>query len=418
MMDEDKRLDNVFKRKIESIQIEYREEDWIKARKMIDEDRRSSSNKRFFILFTLLSITGLVITGFWVFGTLSGIAGNVSLSRGTQYTDMNTGLEHANGTTEHAIANRTHTRKQQRSVDFSPSAMVNGGDIPLSRKHFMKQQERSRKKNKSIPRKSGQTTLPNENIGYILATPDSSLVASTPVLLHNRELSFLLHSKVHQPLFATTMFHCDSCPDSRIEYLAYHLKKHAGRSGLSIEAGLNTYNNGMNMHSGILYNRFLSPALSIHTGIGYTRIHQDLPVRVSSAADYSFGATPISRTIATRRLDYLEIPLNIAFHVRQQHAFIAGINYLHLLQSSDLITSFDQTGNKTEQKDKGYTKVFNKYDLQAHISYRLYLNKHWYVTAGYYKGLVDITNNTQYRILQRDQNSGYRLTLGLNIYGN
>jgi hypothetical protein len=429
MSEQDNRLDSVFKDKVNSKEIEFREEDWVKARKMIDADRRNRKKRFFMIFFVFLTLISIGTTWYLLPerktnttvttapATIS--SGNelpVAATTGTATVSILPGqsetIREAAGNTAEDNASGNNTSPKQTRTALN-------GDQPVSRKSALRQKEDSHNTGReNRPRKNRirKPLPPAEDMSYIVTTTDSTTQTDGPASPNKPEEAFFISTKANSPFFKILTTECDTCLKTSASYIAYKRNKEHSKNSLSLEAGTNFYNNGINLQGGLMYNQFVLRTLSLHTGIIYTRIHQDLPARNFSGDDYTFGVLPGGQSIKTQRLDYIEIPLNIGFHITPQHAVMAGASYLYLLQSADLVTTTDITGTQTERRDNGYYTVFNTYDIQAHLSYRFTLNDRWYATAGYYFGLTDITNDKKYGLTQQDRNSGLRINIGVNLW--
>lgn len=434
MTEEDNRIDDAFKRKLSATEVEFREEDWIKARKLIDADRRNRKNRFFLLFFILLSLLSIGTTWFLRSNYLTtkqptaDTAGNdlpVSLNTSSLQDAALIGLP---GDAEHTghTSQQSHKPAKANNTLTTEYHSTGNGEQPGSRKAALldKQQggfsplagQRKKRTPKPLPA--------NEDMSVIMApaSPSGSMETDADhyISLHKTADVILISSKANSPFFNVSGY-CDTCQKTTAAYLANH-NRNRNKNSLSVEAGLNYYNNGahwytpVNFHCGLLFSRYVSPRVSLHTGVLYTRINQDLPVRNFSATDYTFGALPVAITIRTNRLDYIEIPLSIGFNITPKHMVSAGASYFYLLQSADLVTTYDATGSSKEQKDNGHVSVFSTDDIQAHFSYRYIFNRYLYASAGYYMGLTDITNDARYGIRKQDKNSGLRLSIGFNLW--
>lgn len=442
MSEQDNRLDSVFKDKVNSKEAEFREEDWLKARKLIDADRRNRKKRFLMLFFVFMSLLSIGTTLFLLPDrsrkhTAATTPDTITPPRSTSSADV--ANDDANDHNADDSARQTSTAEQARTANDQSSVntestgsktthpkqtssskqtrTAGNGDQPVSRKSALRsKQSEQALQAQSRPHRRNRNHKPlppAEDMSYVLT--DSTSPTDGPATRNKDASAIFIRTKANSPFFKVVSAECDTCLKTVDSYLAYRKPKEHRKNSLSIEAGTNFYNNGINLHGGLMYNQFVLRYLSLHTGIVYTRTHQDLPARTFGSTQYTFGELPGNKSIDTRRLDYIEIPLNIGIHLTSQHAILTGASYLYLLQSADRITTTDINGIQTEARDNGYMTVFNTYDIQAHLSYRFTYNQ-WYATAGYYMGLTDITNNATYGLAQRDRNSGFRLTFGFHLW--
>jgi cytoskeletal protein RodZ len=187
------------------------------------------------------------------------------------------------------------------------------------------------------------------------------------------------------------------------------------RSFLMAEGGINTYNmnndlaGSLNFHAGLRYYYFVSPTVALSSGIGYSRVHQDLGTRVYNNIDYSFGQQTSETKITTLRLDYLEIPLSVHYRIKGSHFASAGALAGYAIRSSEYMD------RETRTKTSGYMDAIHKFDIQLHLGYNCLLNERYTLSAGYYFGLTDVSDNRAFRSSRMDRNTGFRLTLGYKL---
>jgi hypothetical protein len=418
MNEQDQRLDDIFKRKVTPIEVPFREEDWLNAKRMIDADRKKRK-RHFFLLFILLvTLTGLAAS--YYFFPLQA-SGRLSLDdeRILLAASERISVDHEDhaAVQRHDADNAASTGNTTNTISASQPRSVHSSsqDGPVSRKTTMQQRDKAQQPQQKPSRRNSKKLTSGEQL-YIVTSADAN-VETNPV-----PATYHIRSKAYHPFFRVASL-CDTCRKTVDDYLAYK-QENNGRNTISVIAGVNYYNNArgwgfpLNTHFGLMYSRRVLPAFSFSTGILYTRIHQDLPVRSFSATGYTFGPFPESVSIETKRIDYLEIPLSIGLHLSTKHAVSGGASYLRLLQSSDLVTtSIAQPNSMTrEQRTNGYTSVLNPADWQLHLTYTYAISTRLAISAGYYRGLSDITRNDAYRSEGNDRNSGIRLTAGYRLW--
>jgi len=442
MSEQDNRLDSVFKDKVNSKEIEFREEDWLKARKLIDADRRNRKKRFLMLFFVFMSLLSIGTTLFLLpdrsgkhtapttpdivsqprSSSSNDVANDDAKDRKADVPAQQVITDERSGTANNQSSANTETIRSSATYtkqNSSPEQIrtAGNGDQPVSRKSALRRKESEQEaQTQSKPYRKNRNRKPlppTEDMSYLLT--DSASSADGPATRNQDASAIFIRTKANSPFFKAVNAECDTCLKTVDSYLAYRKPKEHRKNSLSIEAGTNVYHNGINLHGGLMYNQFVMRYLSLHTGVLYTRIHQDLPERNFGFVQYTFGELPANKSVDTKRLDYLEIPLNVGIHLTPHHAIFTGASYLYLLQSADRVTITNINGTKTETRDNGYMTVFNTYDIQAHLSYRFTHNQ-WYATAGYYIGFTDITDNAKYGLTQHDPNSGIRLTFGFHLW--
>lgn len=441
MSEEDNRLDSVFKSKVNSTQIKFREEDWLKAKAMIAKDRRN--RKRNFFLFCFVALALLSIGTTYVLRPVQTPENTVAVEAviespalpgeadGSPVSEKNhapltSGEDNvipqppsvqSDDASNGSQTGRRDTRSEASKKEIAVSHR--SGDVPVSRKAALDNKQKAEESSTKTGRRRNRKTLPpGQDETYVLT--DSGSAKEGKVTPYTTNDILLISTRANSPFFNVTGY-CDTCRKTTESYLAYN-NKQRNKNSITLVGGINYYNSGkqwyspFNFHGGLMYHRFVSKQISLSTGILYNRIHQQLPPRVFVANDYNFGRVPYSMTIETRRLDYLEIPLSISYHFYDKHSLSAGAGYLHLLQSSDLVTIRNQDGTEKVQKENGYVNVFNSYDIQAHIAYSYKLSGYISLSAAYCIGLTDISNDSRYNLKQQDLNKGLKLSISYKLW--
>jgi hypothetical protein len=439
MSEEDNRLDSVFKSKVDSKQVEFKEEDWLKAKAMITTDRRNKK-KRFF-LFCFVALVLLSIGTTYVLRPVSTPENTAAstaaipppalpdesngntVSEKSHVTLTNSEEHSSQEQTSENLADEQSNHQNDRKYKKEPGIVKksittsHNNDAPVSRKSALRNMQSAKENNEKPARRHNRKTLPpKEDQTYVLtdSITDGTITPNTTNDI------LLISTKANKPFFKVTGY-CDTCQKSVESYLAYNNKQRR-KNSVTLIAGINYYNSGeqwyspLNFHGGLMFHHFVSKQISLNTGILYNRINQQLPARAFNANDYNFGRIPYLMTIETRRLDYLEIPLRFSYHFYNKHAVSAGTSYLHLIQSSDLVTTKNQDGTEKEQKENGYVNVFNTYDIQAHIAYSYELSRYFSLSAEYCLGLTDITNDSKYNLKQQDHNKGMKLSISYKLW--
>lgn len=252
-------------------------------------------------------------------------------------------------------------------------------------------------------------------------TPDNSLEKQIqegtvyPFFTHARHATPLLiplKQSAIAPVELSAL--CDTCFKGPL----LHLRNKRSEEGmLALEAGLTLFNrSGIAYTAGLRYYKPLSHRLYAGTGLFYTGLAQDLPVRTFYNITYNYGETRQSTTLNTTRLDYIELPVHIGYRVFGEHFINLGASCNYLFSSS---ASFKMKANEgalpVAKQVNGYPDGLHQYDVMLSIGYGFVRNKRFTFSASYSQGITDITSDQTFNSSTVHRNSGFRVLLGYNL---
>jgi hypothetical protein len=417
MMNEDKQFDDYLRSQFGQKQFEQKDRYWVNAQNMIDAQRRGRSKALLAFTFSAVVLVSLSVGLLW---KLSDKASNeVAL-----------------------VANTSTLSAAQAMADASLS--LNGpGNAMGSNGNSNTQATNNSKKSPANPSITSQAAATASTVAvltsYTSAQPITSVTQKADRTTHKskaekraaklgdkntREAATKTNNASAMEMIGSRFFRSSIPSKNAIDSfskkditLAYSIRQQ--RSFLTTEAGINCYNlnkdvlNSFNFHAGLRYYYFVSHKIGLSAGIGYSRQHQDLVTRTYRDIDYSFGQTAVETKITTMRLDYIELPVSMHYRVNGNHFATIGAMMNYAIRSSEYVET-GSTSNGT--RDNGYMEAINKFDVQLNLGYNCLINDRYTFSAGYYFGLMDVSNNTAFKSDKFDRNTGIRLSLGYKLF--
>ncbi len=398
MIENDKQLDDFLKSGFESKVFEQKSVYWENAQRLIMNSRKSKSN----ILTYSLSVIVLVsaVAALWVSNihaplnakqeaSVTPVTNEVStenrlpVASVSAIASQNTNNYTANNASPEQATTAAQTKASDRSEQQSPESNIVA----------------------SINTASESTTEKNE----IAETINNKEFAAFTERNADLFISEIQGKSYKQPLSVKNML-ADTF-NKKAFYQQYSRKN--SRSFFSIEGGITYFNaaGAVNLHGGIRYNYFITPKLGINTGLTYSRLNQDIS-RTYQNIDYGFGQNDQTTTINTKRIDYVELPVNVMYNVSNNHFVSLGAHAGYAIQSKDKVTA---SGTSEDANSNGYLNAINRWDIQLNVGYSYSLTKQWIVSANYYVGLKDVSKNNVFKNANFDNNNGLRLTIGYQL---
>ncbi|WP_417600571.1 porin family protein [Owenweeksia hongkongensis] len=175
----------------------------------------------------------------------------------------------------------------------------------------------------------------------------------------------------------------------------------------------NANNVGVGWHAGLGWERAIGEKFQFNIGLGYT-VQNGVGIENNSdSVFYNFGKEVVETQEVNRRLDYVELPVNISYKLNERNMVELGMYAGYLVNvSRDVdkeISKFKTETQYESTKESGYQKEFKRMDYGFSLGYRYRLTPALSVGLHYNLGLVDITKNTQGDYLQRHTNQNTRV---------
>lgn len=408
MIENDKQLDDFLKSGFESKVFEQKSVYWENAQRLIMNNRKGNSN----ILTYTLSVVVLVsaVAALWVSNT------NAPLSAKQESSSPSyTAPVAINATTP------ASTRENQSAVavsTVSESVTINAINNPVAEPETPATSINETRVSNTSNTQPSKTATPSviaapTNIKSVTPENNATFIAENAehaaFTSRNSDLFITeIQSKHYRPLTVKNML--TDTFNKKDFYQRYSQQNN--RSFFSIEGGITYYNAAaVNVHGGIKYNYFITPKLGINTGLTYSRLSQDIS-RTYQNIDYGFGQNDQTTTIRTKRIDYVELPVNLLFNVSNNHFVSLGTHLGYAIQSKDMVTA---TGSSKDTNSSGYLNAINRWDIQLNAGYSYSITKQWIVSANYYVGLKDVSKNNVFKNANFDNNNGLRLTIGYQL---
>lgn len=180
---------------------------------------------------------------------------------------------------------------------------------------------------------------------------------------------------------------------------------------------------GFNPLIGLQYYHEVNKKVALSIGIQYSSIsHLSHTSHTSTTTRLKFGEEIDATVISALNIHYLYAPLKINYRFNRNNSIGLGYTLAYLLNAESRVetysTRLDYASTPVVSKAMGYTSGFNPYDGQVALSYRRRIYNQWYVNAEFYYGLFDIKNNAVYRSTKFERTSGFKLSLGINLWKN
>lgn len=416
MMNEDKQFDDYLRSQFGQKQFEQKAHYWVNAQNMIAAQRRSRSKA--FLTFTLSTVVLVSLSLGLLWKISDNTSGEVALTPDTNTAAItalpaDATLSNHESTNESANASGSNGRQAAKASDrtVNPASDVNSNSIQSGNTSSVAMLA------SYIPDQSasaGQKTALSKQKSKAYKRADKKSKESVTKTNHATAMEMIASRFLRSSIPSKNTV--DSFNKKDVA-LAYSIRQQ--RSFLTAEAGINCYNlnkdvlGSFNFHAGLRYYYFVSPKIGLSAGIGYSRQHQDLATRVYRDVDYSFGQTAVETKITTMRLDYIELPLSMHYRVTGNHFATIGAMTSYAIRSSEYV----ETGSSSNgTRDNGYMEAINKFDVQLNLGYNYLINDRYTFSAGYYFGLMDVSNNTAFKSDKFDRNTGIRVSLGYKLF--
>jgi hypothetical protein len=457
---EENKLEQLIRQRLNAHHTAFNEAHWLSARKLIDADRKRKKRKWVFFAWGLAALTSCV--AFFLLLPLTpgnrihdpvppttqpaagGIAENShpvihpSLPQTSSYQTENTRVKDHAAATEKSRIEKEAVAMQKTIAQNDAAINRDGKNIPdqtsgavvaantNNQPLLQPGKQLSRKtqpvspiveagtngvatgKNTTAPvpkNKTGQT-MPASDAGHTETGQQGPVNAAQP--------EYVLH--INPRYTGILAYNWQPSPGENVNVPPPLRPLKPKNSFITQDVGATYFNAGknladpVNLSAGLMYYRGIGAKAGINAGVFYSRIYQNLPARVYRNTSYDFGKNVSFVSVQTKRLDYIEFPLQLYCYPLRHHMVRAGISYLYLLQSADLV---NRSGIQT--RENGYTDAINKNDVLLSAGYT-WVGKSPLIFSitGYY-GLYDISDNGVFGSARHDRNTGVKLSIGYTL---
>lgn len=456
-MKDDNKLEQLIRQRINAMPTAFNEAHWLNARKLIDADRRRKKRKWIFFAWALVAITScaafFLLLPFTPRNSIQGhvlqqpAAGSISGNghtneNGTHPATATPGYYHVtdnagkttvaetagkvNTTPDKTVANSNYTRSNARINNTiktaQPATAISAGNTTA----LQPEKQHNRKAvSANVLSKTAANTAPLDQPQTGIPLNSNTQTAAPGNDADDMSTEGQAQVSTTQPAHAIyiTQKHTGSLtynwrpvPAEKVNIPAPLRPLKPKNSFITQEIGATYFNarksltDPVNLSAGFMYYKAIGSKAGINAGVFYSRIHQDLPARVYRNTSYDFGKNVSFVSVQTKRLDYIEFPLQVYCYPLRHHMVRAGISYLYLLQSADLV---NRPGAQTHEN--GYVDAIRKNDMLLSAGYT-WVGKSPFIfgITGYY-GLYDISDNRIFGSAQNHRNTGVKLSIGYTL---
>lgn len=190
-------------------------------------------------------------------------------------------------------------------------------------------------------------------------------------------------------------------------------------AGITLENGLGSSQditaNNLLYTAGMYYTVGLGNDVSISTGLGY-RSKSGKGIDLSrTQTEYGFGKTSTTETLSLDRLHYVDLPIELSYDIKGKHSVIAGasVSYLVGVKSAIETKNEESLHNPTTQSENtwDYRDGLNNLDANLRVGYDYKLNTNLSIGGMVQYGLMDITSNETFQVVDNSKNVEVRVTL-------
>lgn len=192
-------------------------------------------------------------------------------------------------------------------------------------------------------------------------------------------------------------------------------------NGGLVFTGSNTNNTlGTGYHAGIGYRKGLNYGLVLETGISYVVLNDVNIQDNSDSVFFGFGVERIETEEINKRLDYIEVPLNVSYRVTPKHSLGIGAYASILVNiSRDVETKrYTPKGGMavSNHQSNGYQEEFDRFDLGFNAFYRYAMTPRFNVGLHFKTGLRDITKDVSVDYAEDHTNFNTRIVLEYSLF--
>lgn len=401
MKKEDKQFDEFLNKTFDQKQFEFKEQYWTKAQQMIDSSKYAGTN---LILTIVVSSVAIIALSIGLIGRNNIQVSNTTIQQNEQLVAQTMAIQPVS-------MDQQTTSMEDKKGEENKAVGSNGNKDGKRLTKGLLASNRQRPDHNNPPHSPSNQVTSRKSA---LLIPQSKPSEQDIILIQQQQEIERISGKVfplkpiNYPLELNStkeIVSLDPLPYSKLVSHNRHL--------LTADAGL-ILQHGVNFSGKMQYGYFVLPKVALTVGLGYSRINQSLPVRTYEEVDFSFGQTITNTSITTKRLDYMQIPIGLLLELNNHHWIQLGVQYGHLLQSTDYVQSNDA---KTQNgMVNGYTDAINPIDWQIFAGYTYLFKNNMTVSGGYHFGLSDVSNNQQFKSNAMDRNNTLKLSVGYRIF--
>jgi len=391
MSTNDKEFDQFLKTKFEQKMFVFKPQYWTNAKQLI-QAKRGVKN-------TVYSSAAAVIASVTVITLLVWNNNKtVLISKNTSESQISSSKSGNNSSTAYGTSFSSPKPISQKNI-LSTSVIINSNNHSTTKT--------SGKSKIKDPKNAGERSMSNQNLPRKSASENSNSKPNIFDVIETRRQNdiILLSGKfAERRTLNAQQKHQLSQAETKDIYLKHALQSRKNR--LIMEVGL-VSQNGLNIFSRAQYFQFISSKIALTAGLGYSRLNQQLAAETYRNIEYSFGQLIEETTIQTKRLDYLELPIGLAYGVNKNNIIQLGAQYNCVLQSANIVSV-----NGEKSNTNGYLNGINKNDIQLFVGYTGILNNNITFSAYYNHGLIDISKSTT----STNYNRGIRFAIGYKLF--
>jgi hypothetical protein len=432
-------FDDIFKRKTEEAKFGFRESDWEKARKMIDQERMAAFNSASRINYWYVSAFVLVSSIALIYFSLPespqvAQADEVVYSLETKSTAVAVSATNKPESGIPSIEITTKASGRSEVVSSAGRSAKAGGVVKQSRKAKVQSKQGLQTNENTLPPEHLLSGIPNTEVQAPVKTLSDaernetsveSKIDITDLSLNRKENTlklFDLEKELQlQPVFL-----------KRYEEEEYVPKQKFNRHVLDITLGLNYFagwdNNGsvtakgLNGYAGFNYAYFLTKKLSVGLGAElYNLSNINQQFYSSTSKNYGFGSTQTQTILTCQSMLFLSFPLRVYYAADEHHLIGLGLHAGTLLMASNTVETSELSDglkqNVNTTSSKGVYQGMNTNNILLSASLCKTIGDRIGLQLELYYGLSDLFANTPSNGYQQNAN-GVRVGMNYRIFRN
>lgn len=430
-------FDDIVKRKAEEAKFSFRESDWEKARKMIDQERmaafNSASRVNYWYVSAFVLLSSMAVLYFALPETVQlAQADEVVYTSDAATKGSNAGVAHTRSTLPNGVLNPVVSKEVI-------AAKVEVAKTEFAKNSGLKSAPPSSHNSQSF----GAGTIPEMEVNLVPATeehvsnPESfinegkqeeTFVSSNDLQkfsLNKREIR-LNQIAFDEDLQVRTVFL------KRYEEEDYVPKSKSTRHALDVVLGLNYFGGwdnkgsvtakGLNGYAGVSYMYFLNKKLNLNLGAElYNISNMDQEFYSATSKNYGFGSSQTQTVLTCQSMLFLSFPLRVYYAADDRHLIGVGVHAGTLLMASNAIETSDLSDgvkqNVNTVSSKGVYQGMNTTNILLSASIHKTIGDRIALQLELYYGLSDLFTDTPSNGYQQNSN-GIRVGMNYRIFRN
>lgn len=432
-------FDDIFKRKAEEAKFSFRESDWEKARKMIDQERlaafNSASRVNYWYISALVLVSSIAVLYF-------ALPETSELARADEvvYTadSKNASEIVSKSRVPESNINAIDNMVKPSGLSVAPDVLGKRAEGEIDMKPWLKSKHQST--NAAIPNETTALSESNTNTGSefelqevaeLIADSenkeDAGITTQNPqaVALNKKENTLQLFNEEKElqlyPVFLKRYDDEDYVPKQKFNHHAIDVVL-----GLNYSGGWDNNGNvtakGLSGFAGLSYNYFLSKKLNLSIGTElYNISNMNQEFYSTTSKNYGFGSTQTQTVLTCQSMIFLSFPLRVFYAADERHRIGLGLHAGTLLLASNTV----ETSELSDGLKQNVNTVSSKGVYEGMNTNNLLLSASLYKTIGdridlqveLYYGLTDLFANTPSNGYQQNSN-GIRVGMNYRIFRN